>query len=108
MLLCNFKYGNCIHCIIFGSSGPKGIVSYCHTSASGMHRPSTLENKYSNIFFHKTTRPTVLKFHMEHDLTPGSQNRKIGSGLISKMADVTKIAKITKSTSSPEPLDIFG
>ena len=45
---------------------------------------------------------------MEHDLAPGSQNYKIGSGRISTMAAHTKIAKITKSTSSPEPLDIFG
>ena len=31
-----------------------------------------------------------MKFHMEYDLTPGSQNCKIGSGQISKMAAVTK------------------
>ena len=83
-------------------------MSYCHTNASGVRRLSTLENKYSNIFFYKTTGPTLLKFHMEDDLTPGFQNCKIGSGGISKMATVTKIAKTTKSTSSPEPLDIFG
>ena len=62
-----------------------------------MHRLSTLENKYSNIFFYKTIAPTVLKFYMEHDLLPRSQNYKIGSGRISKMAAITKIAKITKS-----------
>ena len=73
-----------------------------------MHRPSTLENKYSNIFFYKTIAPTVLKFHMEHDLPPGSQNYKIGSGRISKMAAITKNSKITKSTFSPEPLDILA
>ena len=82
-------------------------MSYCHTNACAVRRPSTLENKYSNIFC-KTTGPTVLKFHMEHDLTPGSQNYKIGSVRISKMATVTKIAKLTKSTSSPEKLDILG
>ena len=65
-------------------------MSYCHTIASGVRLASTLENKYSNIFFYKTTGPKDLKFHMEHDLTPGSQNCKIGSGLISKMAAVTK------------------
>ena len=53
-------------------------------------RLSTLENKYLNIFFYKTTGPTVLKFHMEHDLTPGSQNYKSGSGRENKMAAVTK------------------
>ena len=58
-----------------------------------MHRPSTLENKYSNIFFYKTIAPTVLKFYMEHDLAPGSQNYKIGSGRISKMAAITKNSK---------------
>ena len=61
-----------------------------------MHRPSTLENKYSNIFFYKTIAPTVLKFYMEHDLAPGSQNYKIGSGRISKMAAITKNSKNNK------------
>ena len=61
-----------------------------------MHRPSTLENKYSNIFFYKTVVPTVLKFYMEHDLPPGSQNYKIGSGRISKMATITKNSKNNK------------
>ena len=72
-----------------------------------MHRWSTLENKYSNIFFYKTVAPTVLKFYMEHDLVPGSQNYKIGSGQISKMAAITKNSK-KKSTFSPESLNIFG
>ena len=58
-----------------------------------MHRLSTLENKYSNIFFYKTIAPTVLKFYMEHDLPPRSQNYKIGSGRISKMAAITKNSK---------------
>ena len=61
-----------------------------------MHRPSTLENKYSNIFFYKTVAPTVLKFYMEHDLAPGSQNYEIGSGRISKMAAITKNNKNNK------------
>ena len=61
-----------------------------------MHRPSTLENKYSNIFFYKTIAPTVLKFYMEHDLAPGSQNYKIGSGRISKVAAITKNSKNNK------------
>ena len=61
-----------------------------------MHRPSTLENKYSNIFFYKTTAPTVLKFYMEHDLPPGSQNYKMGSGRISKMSAITKNSKNNK------------
>ena len=59
-----------------------------------MHRQSTLENKYSNIFFYKTIAPTVLKFYMEHGLPPGSQNYKIESGRISKMAAITKNNKI--------------
>ena len=73
-----------------------------------MRRPLTLENKYSSIFFYKTSAPTVLKFYMEHGLAPGSQNYKIGSGRISKMAAITKNSKITKSASAPEPIDIFG
>ena len=61
-----------------------------------MDRPSTLEKKYSNIFFYKTIAPTVLKFYMEHDLSPGSQNYKTGSGRISKMAAITKKSKNNK------------
>ena len=73
----------------------RAIVRYCHTNASGVRRLSTPENKYSNIFY-KTTGPTVLKFHMEYDLTPGSQNYKIGLGRISKMAAVMKNSKTKK------------
>ena len=69
-------------------------MSYCHTNATGVRRPSNLENKYSIIFFSKTSGPTVFKFHMEHG--PGSQNCKIGSGQISKMAAVTKNSKKNK------------
>ena len=73
-------------------------MSYCHTNASGVRRASTVntENIYSNIFSYKTTGSTVLKFHVEHDLTPGSQNCKIGFGRISKMAAVTKKSKNNK------------
>ena len=61
-----------------------------------MHCPSTLENKYSNIFFYKTIVLIVLKFYMEHDLPPGSQNYKIGSGRIFKMAAITKNSENNK------------
>ena len=73
-----------------------------------MHRPSTLKNKYSNIFFYKSIAPTVLKFYMEHDLPPRSQNYKIGQVEYPRWPPLLKIAKITKSTLSPEPLDIIG
>ena len=81
--------------VLISSLGPKRvIVSYCHTNASDMCFAlcivlcsSVIENNLFNIFY-KTTRPTVLKFHMEHDLTLGSQNCKIRSGQISKMAAV--------------------
>ena len=45
------------------------------------------------IFFSKTMKPIVVKFHMKHDQTPGSQNCKTESGQISKMAAVTKNSK---------------
>ena len=64
-----------------------------------MHRPSTLENKYSNIFFYKTIAPTVLKIYMEHNLPTLSQNYKIGSGGISQMAAITKNSKKNKINS---------
>ena len=61
-----------------------------------MNCPSTIGNIYSNIFFYKTIAPTVLKLYMEHDLPPGSQNYKIGSGRISKMAAITENSKNNK------------
>ena len=59
------------------------------SNVSGVHRASTIENKYSNTIFYKNTRSTVLKFQMDHDLTSGSQDCKIGSGRISKIVVVT-------------------
>ena len=82
-----------------------GVIVRCMLCV--MHCPSTLENKYSNIFFYTTIAPTVLKFYMEHDLSPGSQNYKIGQVDNPRWRPLLKIAKI-KSTISPEPLDIFG
>ena len=60
-------------------------------------RASILENKYSNIFSYETTRRIVLKFLMEHYLTPGSQNYAFGTGRISNMAAVTKKRKNNKN-----------
>ena len=76
----------------------RAIVSYCHTNVSCLVcHLSTLKNNYSNIFFYKTTGPTVFEFHVEHDLTPGSSSCKTGLGWISKMAAVTKNSKINKT-----------
>ena len=47
----------------------------------------------SGILFYKTIALTVLKFYTEHDLPPGSQNYKIGSARVSKMAAITKNSK---------------
>ena len=57
--------------MLFGDYSPiifSGVIVSCASCV--MHRPSTLENKYSNIFFYKTIAPTVLKFYMEHELAP--------------------------------------
>ena len=48
------------------------------------------------LFFYKTIAPTVLKFYIEHDLAPGSQNHKTGPGRISKMATITKNSRNNK------------
>ena len=82
---------------MFGDYSPisfSGVIVRCASCV--MHRLSTLENKYSNIFFYKSIAPTVLIFYMEHDLPPRSQNYKIGSGRISKMAAITKNSKNNK------------
>ena len=54
------------------SPGPKGhgeLLSY-----QCVRRASSVNNikKLLNIFFYKTTGPTVLKFYMKNDLSPGS------------------------------------
>ena len=58
--------------------GPKGyseLLPYqCIRRACCVVRQK-LKTNCSNIFY-KTTGPTVLKFHMDHDLIPGSQNVK--------------------------------
>ena len=82
------------------------VSNQCTWRASFVVRQQ-LKTIYS-IIFCKTTGPTIFKFHMEHDLTPGSQNCKIGSGRISKMAAVIKTSKKTKSASSPKPPGILG
>ena len=65
---------------------------------------SKLENKYSNMVFYKTIGPTALKF----DMAPGSRNLKLGQVEYPIWPLLLKIAKITKSSSAPEPLGIFG
>ena len=94
------------------SPGPKGhskLLPYqSMRPACELRRPSTIENKYSNIFFYKTTKSTVLKFPMEHDLTPGSQNCKTGSGRISKMAAVTKNSENNKINFFSRTAGYFG
>ena len=71
---------------------------------------STIENHLFNHLLLKkhltSVLSTVLRFHMEHGLTAGSQNCKIASGQISKMATVTKNSKNNK-ISIPEPWGIF-
>ena len=80
---------------VFSSPGPKGHSELLPYQC--VHH-AKLENKYSNIFFYKTTGLTVLKFHVENDLTPGSQSYKIGSGRISRMAAGTKNSKNNKTS----------
>ena len=55
-----------------------------------------LKTNIQTSFPIKTIAPTVLKFYMEHDLPPGSQNYKIGPGRISKMTAITKNSKNNK------------
>ena len=64
-------------------------------------RHASSVNTWKQIFKHlyyKTIAPTVLKFYMEHDLAPGSQNYKIGLGRITKMPAITKNSKNNKIT----------
>ena len=74
--------------ILFGDYSPiifSGVIVRCASCV--MHRPSTLENKYSTPF-------SIKLLHLQFsNFAPGSQNYKIGSGRISKMAAITKNSK---------------
>ena len=59
-------------------------------------------------FFYKTIAPTVLKCYMKHDLGPGSQNYKIESGGISKMAAITKNSKNNNINFFSRSVGYFG
>ena len=48
------------------------------------------------LIFCKITGPIVLRFHLEHDLTPGSQDVKLGQVEYFRMATVTKNSKINQ------------
>ena len=63
---------------------------------------------FKQLFFSKTTEAIVVKFLLKYDQTPGFQNYEFGLGQESKMAAVTKHRKPSKSTFSPEPLEIIG
>ena len=65
-------------------------------------------NNFKQLFFSKTTEAIVVKFHLKYDQTPRFQNYEFGLGQESKMATVTKKAILSKSTFSPESLDIIG
>ena len=68
----------------------------------------TYLNNFEQLLFSKTTEAIVVKFYLKYGQTPGFQNYKFGLGQEFKMAAITKIAKTSKSTFSPESLDIIG
>ena len=91
--------------ILFGGCTPiifSRVIVRCASCV--MHHSSALEN----IFFYKTVAPIVLKFYMEHDLAPGLKIIKLDEVEFPRWPSLLKITNITKSTFSPEPLDIFG
>lgn len=53
-----------------------------------VRRPFTVETNCSNIMFYKTTGSTLPKFYMEQYVIPMSENYKIGSERISKIATI--------------------
>ena len=59
-------------------------------------------------FFSKTTEAMVVKFHLKYDQTPGFQNINLGKIKNPRWQPLLKIAKTSKSTFSPEPLDVIG
>ena len=68
-----------------------GVIVSCASCIIRQHLKTNIQTSFSIKL-----APTNLKFYMEHDLPPGSQNYKIGSGRISKMAAITKNSKNNK------------
>ena len=52
--------------------------------------------------------PIVVKFHLKYDQTPGFRMMNLGLLKNPRWPPLLKIAKTSKSTSSPEPCDIIG
>ena len=78
----------------------KAIAGCCHTTASGVVHAlcvllQRLKTTNSNIFFHKTTGLTVLKFHMHHDLTQSLRIVKFGLIEYPRWPRLLKLAKTT-------------
>ena len=65
-------------------------------------------NNFKQLFFSKTTEAIVVKFYLKYDQTPGFQNYEFGLGKNPRWPPLLKIAIPSKSTFSPEPLDIIG
>ena len=84
------------------------MTYFLFTSVTLLYLKIAYLNNFKQRFFSKTTEAIVVKFHLKYDQTPGFQNYKFGLGQESKMAPVTKIAKPSKSTFSPKPLEITG
>ena len=84
------------------------MTYFLFTSVTLLYLKIAYLNNFKQLFFSKTTEAIVVKFHLKYDQTPGFQNYEFGLGQESKMAAVTKNRKPSKSTFSPEPLDIIG
>ena len=83
------------------------MTYFLFTSVTLLYLKIAYLNNFKQLFS-KISEAIVAKFHLKYDQTPGFQNKEFGLGQESKMAAVTKIAKPSKSTFSPEPLDIIG
>ena len=84
------------------------MTYFLFTGVASLYLRKAYLNNLLQLFFSKTTEAIIVKLHLKYDQTPGFQNYKFGLGQETKMAAVTKNSKTSKSTVSPEPLDIIG
>ena len=66
------------------------------TSVTLLYLKIAYLNNFKQLFFSKTTKAIVVKFHLKYDPTPGFQNYKFGLGQESQLAAITKNSNTIK------------
>ena len=95
--------------MLFGDYSPiifSGVIVRCASCV--MHRPPELKTNIQTSFSIKLSHLQFSNYTWSMTCHQGLRIIKLGQVEYPRWPPLLKIAKITKSTFSPEPLDIFG